>query len=125
MHVKCRLELEAEVKAVAAEQDITVSEFIGACVEKHARRGVDAGEALQRYEEGVRRRGRDLELDLPARAAAVVRYVNEHPDGVRAADLAKALDVAYRTARERLYELRKAGHTARRSYGLYTPKGPK
>lgn len=56
---------------------------------------------------------------LGGRSADILAYVAEHPDGVRAADVAEQLDVP--DARRYLARLADAGRVHRAARGLYTP----
>lgn len=58
---------------------------------------------------------------LDQRSREVIAYVNEHPEGVRAKDLAEALDLGDHTARTYLARMAEGDRIARHARGLYTP----
>lgn len=60
---------------------------------------------------------------LGDRSAEVVAYVGEHPDGVRAGDVAADLDIDEKTASTYLIRAYKAERIAKPQRGLYTPVG--
>jgi hypothetical protein len=59
--------------------------------------------------------------DLGDRSAEIVRFVSKHPEGVRAADVAKEADLSDHEARTYLGRLNDAGKLKRPERGLYTP----
>lgn len=58
---------------------------------------------------------------LDQRSREVIAHVTDNPEGVRAADLAAALDMDEHTARTYLARMAEGGRIARLSRGLYTP----
>jgi len=58
---------------------------------------------------------------LDQRSREVIAYVTEHPEGVRAADLATALELDGHTARTYLARMAEGGRICRLTRGLYTP----
>jgi len=58
---------------------------------------------------------------LGDKSASVVQYVNDHPEGVRSAQVADALDIPESTARQYLKRADDGGRVGRRARGLYTP----
>lgn len=58
--------------------------------------------------------------NLADRSAEIVRFVANHPDGIRAADVGSALDMSVDDARRYLDRLLKAGKLQRPGRGLYT-----
>lgn len=59
--------------------------------------------------------------NLGDRAIDVILYVHQHPDGVRAADVADALDLDSKTARTYLARAHQSGRLEKPERGLYTP----
>lgn len=59
---------------------------------------------------------------LGDRSAAVVTFVNESPDGVKAADVAAALDMTAKDAGTYLLRLENEGRIRKLSRGVYAPK---
>ncbi|MGI8578524.1 MAG: AAA family ATPase [Nocardioidaceae bacterium] len=59
--------------------------------------------------------------NLSDRSAEIVRYVARHPDGVRAKDVAEAVDLSGREAGVYLSRLLDAGRLCRPERGLYMP----
>lgn len=52
---------------------------------------------------------------------AVITHVNRHPEGVRAVDVARELEIPETTARQYLRRAEDAGRITKRERGLYTP----
>src|SRR5699024_10061588 len=59
--------------------------------------------------------------NLADRSAEIVRYVAKHPEGVKSADVAEALDMDPNDANRYLTRLLKAEKVSRPRRGLYTP----
>ncbi|WP_058614539.1 AAA family ATPase [Microbacterium testaceum] len=60
---------------------------------------------------------------LGGKASAIVQYVTDHPEGVRATDISVALDMSEKDAGTYLLRAFKAGRIARVARGLYGPVG--
>lgn len=60
-------------------------------------------------------------VNLGDRSAEIVRYVAKHPEGVRAGEVAEAVDISVKEARVYLSRLFAAGKIRRPERGLYTP----
>ena len=58
---------------------------------------------------------------LDERSQSILRYVGSHPGGVRANDVAQALDIDQTQTRIYLARLHESGRVTRPSRGLYTP----
>jgi hypothetical protein len=59
--------------------------------------------------------------NLSDRSAEIVRFVARHPDGVRAADVAEAIEISVKEAGVYLGRLLDAGKVRRPERGLYVP----
>ena len=60
---------------------------------------------------------------LGDRSAAIVAYIGQHPEGVRADDIAATLDIQVNQVGVYLVQLHKAGRIERQHRGVYTPVG--
>jgi DNA-binding IclR family transcriptional regulator len=58
---------------------------------------------------------------LGDRSAAIIAYISKHAEGVRADDVATALDMATNDARTYLARLFEKGRIHKQHRGLYTP----
>ncbi|WP_313450711.1 AAA family ATPase [Brevibacterium casei] len=77
--------------------------------------GEDLGQSSQIAQMTTKQKG------LGDQSAAIVEFITEHPDGVRAKQVAEALDMPDDTARRYLTRLEDAGRIERAGRGLYTP----
>lgn len=80
-----------------------------------------AGSTLREASEALQQR--KVTSGLEQRSADLVAYVNEHPEGVRAADVEELLDVSNKDAGTYLRRAFEAGRIEKLSRGLYGPVG--
>ncbi|WP_062311541.1 AAA family ATPase [Demequina rhizosphaerae] len=97
-------------------RDVTEAEY--AVVSDAGRWTVDGGSLADAARLATERRS---EHGLGDRSAEVVAYVRQHPQGVRAGEVAEALGLDGKTAGTYLGRLEDAGRIRRPSRGLYTP----